>query len=75
MDKLTIGTKYNVIIGCIYRPPWVKLADLNELLRGTLQTNIYVFLFGDFNVDLSLNIETSVTTEDFCFYAPLYPLN
>ena len=63
------GTKYNVIIGCIYRPPWVKLADFNELLRGTLQTfhanNKYVFLFGDFNVDLSLNIETSVTTEDF----------
>ena len=21
IDKLTIGTKYNVIIGCIYRPP------------------------------------------------------
>ena len=69
IDKLTIGTKYNVIIGCIYRPPWVKLADFNELLRSTLQTfhtnNKYVFLFGDFNVDLSLNIETSVTTEDF----------
>ena len=69
IDKLTIGTKYNVIIGCIYRPPWVKLADINELLRSTLQTfhtnNNYVFLFGDFNVDLSLNIETSVTTEDF----------
>ena len=56
-------------MGCIYRPPWVKLADFNELLRGTLQTfhtnNKYVFLFGDLNVDLSLNIETSVTTEDF----------
>ena len=57
IDKLTIGTKYNVIIGCIYRPTCVKLADFNELLRGTLQTfhtnNRYVFLFGDFNVDLS----------------------
>ena len=69
IDKLTIGTKYNVIIGCISRPPWVKLADFNELLRGTLQTfhanKKYVFLFGDFNVDLSLNIKTSVTTEGF----------
>ena len=79
IDKLAIGTKYNVIIGCIYQPPWVKLSDFNELLRGTLRfiRIINVFLFGDFNVDLSLNIETSVTTEDLkhFFYAPLYPFN
>ena len=66
---LTIGTKYNVVIGCIYRPPWVNLSDFNDLLNGTLQSchtnNKYVYILGDFNVDLSHNIKTSTATEDF----------
>ena len=69
IDKLTIDTKYNVIIGCIYRPPWVNLFNFNDLLNDTLQSchanNKYVFILGDFNVDLSLNIKTSTATEDF----------
>ena len=76
--KLTIGTKYNVVIGCIYLPPWVKLRDFNYLLNSTLQSchanNKYVFILGDFNIDLSHNIKT---TEDFknLFYAPLCSIN
>ena len=69
IDKLTIGTKYNVIIGCIYRPHWVNLCDFHDLLNDTLQSchanNKYFFILCDFNVDLSLNIKTSTATEDF----------
>ena len=68
IDELTIGTKYNVVIGCIYRPPWVNLSDFNDLLNGTLQScdtnNKYVYILGDFNVDLSHNIKTNNATED-----------
>ena len=27
IDKNTTNTKRNLIVGCIYRPPWVKIAD------------------------------------------------
>ena len=46
-----------------------NLCDFNDLLNDTLQSchanNKYVFILGDFNVDLSLNIKTSNATEDF----------
>ena len=49
--------------------PWVNLCDLHDLLNDTLQlcqaNNKYVFILGDFNVDLSLNIKTSTSNEDF----------
>ena len=69
IDKLTIDTKYSVVIGCIYRPPWVNLRDFNNLLNGTLQSchayNKYVYIVGDFNIDLSHNIKTNTATDDF----------
>ena len=50
-----------MIVGCIYRPPWVEVCTFNVLLNmlDSLHKNHYVFLLGDFNVDLSPGIETT----------------
>ena len=69
-----------MIVGCIYRPPWVDVCTFNVLLNnmlGSLHKNHYVFLLGDFNVDLSPAIETTAAVEEFknifCSHY-LYPL-
>ena len=38
IEKLTIGTKKNVIVGCIYRPPWVDVCSFNVLLSDMLDS-------------------------------------
>ena len=56
-----------MIVGCIYRPPWVDVCTFNVLLNnmlGSLHKNHYVFLLGDFNVDLSPAIETTAAVEE-----------
>ena len=69
-----------MIVGCIYRPPWVDVCSFNVLLDNmfdSLHKNNYVFLLGDFNVDISHDVETSVAMEEFknivCSHH-LYPL-
>ena len=32
VDKDTTGTKRNLIIGCIYRPPWVDLSEYTSCM-------------------------------------------
>ena len=57
-----------MIVGCIYRPPWVDVCTFNVLLNNMLDSlhkKHYVFLLGDFNVDLSPDIETTVAVEEF----------
>ena len=57
-----------MIVGCIYRPPWVDVCSFNVLLSDMLDLlheNHYVFLLGDFNVDLSHVAETSRAIEEF----------
>ena len=34
--KNKTGTKRNLIIGCIYRPPWVDLSEYNSYMTNTL---------------------------------------
>ena len=56
IDKSSTGTKHNLLISCVYRPPWVKLDQFNELLNimlDSLHKNDCLYLLGDFNVDLS----------------------
>ena len=68
IDKSTTGTKHNVIVGCVYRPPWVDLHQFNEMLNNmldSLHTNHYIFLLGDFNVDLAHDAKTSLAGEEF----------
>ena len=36
IDKNTAGTRRNLIIGCIYRPPWVNLSEYNSCMTNTL---------------------------------------
>ena len=36
VDKDTTGKKRNLIIGCIYRPPWVHLSEYNSCMTNTL---------------------------------------
>ena len=58
---------YNVIVGCLYRPPWVDVGTFNVLLNNMLDSlhkNNHVFLLGDFNVDLSPDFETTAAVEE-----------
>ena len=60
-----------MIVGCIYRPPWVDGCTFNVLLNNMLDSlhkNHYVFLLDDFNVDLSPAIETTAAVEEFKMY-------
>ena len=52
-----------MIVGCIYRPPWVDVCTFNVLLNNMLDNML--FLLGDFNVDLSPDIETTAVVEEF----------
>ena len=80
IDKSTAGTKHNIIVGCVYRPLWVDLSYLNKLLNNVLDLlhgNHYVFLQGDFNVDLSHGVGTNLPIEEFInifLTHHLYPL-
>ena len=68
IDKSTAGTKHNIIVGCVYRPPWVDLYQFNEMLNNmldSLHTNHYIFLLSDFNVDLAHDAKTSLAGEEF----------
>ena len=60
IDKSTAGTKHNIIVGCVYRLPWVDLSYFNELPHG----NHYVFLLGDLNVDLSRGVGTNLPIDE-----------
>ena len=68
IDKSCVGITHHIIVGCIYRPPWFDLSQFNELLNKTLDLlnkNHYVFLLGDFNVDLTQGVETNLAMEEF----------
>ena len=69
VDKNTTGTKRNLIIGCIYRPPWVDLKEYNTCMTNTLpllqSENKYIFLLGDYNVYISPVAKHNLAIEEF----------
>ena len=68
IDKSCVGTTRHISVGCAYRPPWFDLSQFNELLNKTLDllnTNNFVFLLGDFNVDFTQGVETNLAMEEF----------
>ena len=68
IDKPCVGTTRHIIVGCVYRLPWFDLSQFYELLNKTLDLlnkNHYVFLLGDFNVDLTQGVETNLAMEEF----------
>ena len=79
--KTSIMTKHNVICGCVYRPPFMSLKTFNVQLStmlGKLQhENKYVYITGDFNVNVLPHIKGGLDTQDFknifssSFFTPL----
>ena len=67
--KNSTNTKRNLIVGCIYRPPWVKIQDFITALKDKLEKlkreNKYTFLLGDYNADISPCIEFDMGTEEY----------
>ena len=67
--KSSTNTKFNVICGCIYRPPFMSLKTFNELLSRTLNKlknqNNNIYITGDFNVNTVSNAKGSLATQDF----------
>ena len=65
--KSSASSWLNLIIGCIYRPPWVPLAEFDYLLSTMLDLIVrekkIVFLLGDFN--LSHNNKLRLDVEEF----------
>ena len=69
IDKRYLKTKYNTIIGCIYRPPSYKLKSFNELLTSKLAIltteNKHLYIAGDFNVNTDPMIGGNGNTQNF----------
>ena len=76
VDKDTTGTKRNLIIGCIYRPPWTDLSKYNSCMTNTLallqSENKYIFLLGDYNVDIAPGATHNLASEELKIF---YHLN
>ena len=77
--KHTTNTKYNVICGCVYRPPSMSLREFNKLLSNTFDKiqheKKYVYITGDFYVNtmphlkggLSIQEFKNIFSSNFCF--------
>ena len=67
--KHTTNTKYNVICGCVYRPPSMSLKDFNKLLSDTLdkiqQERKYIYITGDFNVNTMPHLKGGLSIQEF----------
>ena len=69
LNKSSTNTKFNVICGCVYRPPFMSLKTFNELLSRTLNKlknlNNNIYITGDFNVNTVSSAKGSLVTQDF----------
>ena len=56
LDKHTINIRRNIVLGCLYKPPHVSIAQFNEKFNDICfslsNTNKDVYLLGDFNINL-----------------------
>ena len=68
IPKDVIGSKSNIIVGIIYRPPDKDITQFNDYIINILsqfkQTNKVIYIMGDFNINL-LNSEKHVKTSEF----------
>jgi len=62
------GLGKNCVLGTIYRPPNTSIQTFNEKISEILHTvkseNKYIYLMGDFNIDL-IQTDTHLPTSDF----------
>ena len=67
--KSSTNAKFNVICGCVYRPPFLYLKTFNELLSRTFNKlknqNNNIYITGDFNVNTVSSAKGSLATQDF----------
>lgn len=80
IDKVSISKDRNILIGVLYRPPNTDIKLFNEFLDEYL-TKInnekkYVYLMGDFNLNLLNEKSHTLTSEfvDIMFENTLFPL-
>ena len=63
------NTSFNVICGCVYKPPFMSLKSFNVQLNGMLgnlqHNNKHVYITGDFNVNILPHIKSSLDRQVF----------
>jgi len=68
IDRNSVKSDRNIIIGCVYRPPKASIVDFNESLKSIVDClsaeNKHIYLAGDFNINL-LNINNHKPSSDF----------
>ena len=66
--ELLIKGKKNIIVGCIYKHPFLEIDEFNTLFNKVLdkisRENKDVFLLGDFNIDL-LKVQDDNNIDDY----------
>ena len=69
IDKNQLKSKYNTVIGCIYKPPSYSLKFFNDSLTDMLFTlqkkKKHILIAGDFNVNLDPSIRGDGNTQNF----------
>ena len=69
IDRTHLNSKYNTIIGCIYRPPSYSLKSFNELLTSQLSIlhneKKQLYIAGDFNVNTDPLVKNDINTQTF----------
>ena len=67
--KFSKHAKFNVICGCVNRPPFMSLKTFNELLSRTLSKlknqNNNIYITGDFKVNTIHSVKCSLVVQDF----------
>ena len=68
IDRNQLKTKYNTVIGCIYRPPSYSLQSFNDSLTNMLsilpQKKKHILIAGDFNVNVDPLIRSDSNTQN-----------
>ena len=69
IDKSYLKTKYNIVIGCIYRSPSYSLKSFNDLVTDNLsilqREKKHIYLAGDFNVNTDPLIRGNINIQNF----------
>ena len=68
IDRNSVKSDHNIIIGCVYRPPKASIVDFNESLKSVIDClsaeKKHIYLAGDFNINL-LNTNSHKPSSDF----------
>ena len=68
INKNSMNSERNVLVGCIYRPPKSCIAEFNDRLKSLLTSltgeKKHIYLTGDFNINL-LNADSHILTSEF----------